>query len=228
MLWLQEFKWQVKEPRTLSRPIDRSFDHPHQEHEHPAEGDAGYSYLEEPTNEEAYEQQHYAEQEYEQDESIVRSDVPAEREDELPPPDSAKSLLAKFRSMEDVSKPPPTPDKRTSTTTARSSTSRHSSGYGQPDGQAAVDIEYEREQPDGGYDPREPDVFEQYQGEAEAGEFENEPVRDPDIVRESDKTNEDLPGQGTTQNLLAKWQSMQASWASDYELGLRLSGAHEN
>jgi len=44
----------------------------------------------------------------------------------------------------------------------------------------------------------------------EGGEFENDPLDLPDVVRESDPFDEnELPEIGVTKNLLAKFQSMQ-------------------
>ena len=47
---------------------------------------------------------------------------------------------------------------------------------------------------------------------ASGGEYENEPVTNPDVVREADSSEADaLPERGTARNLMAKWQAMQQS-----------------
>lgn len=53
--------------------------------------------------------------------------------------------------------------------------------------------------------PKKISVKEEYD---QGGEFENEPVRNPDVVREADQQGEDLPEVGTAKNLVSKFKSI--------------------
>jgi len=109
------------------------------------------------------------------------------REDELPPPSLTRNLLQHFKSIEDVTKPLHTPQPGTKV---------HRGGVTVSTGAANKSV----------MSPSYGD-----HSVAESGEFENEPERDPTVIRESDrKDDEELPEQGTTRNLLARFQSLQS------------------
>ena len=141
-------------------------------------------------------------------------------EEELPPTAFTRNMLAKFRSMEDVNKPPPTPEyaeKQVKTVTSgvhrMTNPNVRSLSISSPEHDSHFDME--REQPDGAY--QQEAVSHEYEHNnyddfnAEGGEFENEPEYNPNVIRESDKLDEDeLPELGTTRNLLAKFQTLQA------------------
>ncbi len=181
------------------------------------EGDEEDEYLAEPVYENADAEEHIYEeprQVYHSNgmDDIVHSDLPAEKEEERPPHDVTRSLLAKFRSMEDVSAPPPSPQRSVeqqkvayshSTSRSFSTASERHLGDGEPYGHDDHDHgEYYHNQQD----------YEQYEQEGEGGEYENDPFVDPDLVREGDNPEEEeLPEVGMTQNLLAKFQSIQAA-----------------
>jgi len=106
-----------------------------------------------------------------------------------------------FKSLEDPSKAPPMPE-RAERNRSTSTSSSHgpvrvvsqSRGY---EGDEAV------------YDGRL-DQNRSYDCAPEAGEFENDPVYNDDVVRESDQLDEaELPERGTTRGLLAKFQMLQ-------------------
>lgn len=116
-------------------------------------------------------------------------------EDELPPPETTRNLLSMFRSLEDTSRAPPTPEtterhqaaSRSGIYRAASMGARHSSG--------------------GGGDQLDSSGGELTEFAPEAGEFENDPVYNADVVRESDRMDyAEMPEQGITRGLLAKFQ----------------------
>ena len=143
---------------------------------------------------------------YEANADIVRSDDPAP--DELPPPSFAKNLLAKFRSMEDRNRPPPSPARSASMrnlTRPKKFTVRHRSN-------SEENIEIPREErpkPEGGEIEAVNGDRYNYENSPGSGVSENTPDVKPDLVRESDThTEEELPERGTAKNLLAKFQAM--------------------
>ena len=153
---------------------------------------------------------------------VVKSDDPAETEDELPPPAFTKNLLARFRSMEDLNRPAPTPEldlavKKSLALEKKKELDpnrRKSSPAGmfakltphKIDFEETADQYTERQQPEGGeYANGHAEVVTQYADEELDSDID-------DMVRESDaQLEEELPEVGTTQNLLAKFQSMMQS-----------------
>lgn len=153
-----------------------------------------------------YEQYEEREEEYT---DVVRADEVLE--DDLPPESFTRNMLAKFRSMEDTEQAPPTPEysekkmRAAVTSMSPASTRRY-------DTSAVPIYSDEREQPDGlEHTDTTQEYFDGYNNPADAGEYENDPIHNPDVIREGDALEEDLPEQGTTRHLLAKFQSMQAS-----------------
>jgi hypothetical protein len=128
------------------------------------------------------------------------SDAHHQVERELPAPSTTRNLLSKFKALEDSSAVPPTPEQweRTHSVTRSGSrasrTQRLSTSDGENDSlmtrSNGIDIDAE--------------------AAVDAGEFENQPIYDPSLVRESDRTDEaELPERGTTRGLLAKFQLLQ-------------------
>ena len=191
----------MKEARTLSRPLSVAGEEPVYQTEvitdnsHDSRDD---SRLSEQNNYQQYEEEEQEEEvSYQQEET---SQQWSEQPEEMPQPSFTKNMLAKFRSLEDVNKAPPMPQYASK---QRSDSSRKSSNQSQS---ALVTFD-QQQQPD-----MNGEVFEGFQGEAEAGEFENNPTRDPSISREADQLEEELPERGTTASLRAKFQSLQAVW----------------
>ncbi len=164
----------------------------------------------------------------------MRAEDPAE--EDLPLPQTTRSMLAVFKSMEDVNRPPPTPEEAKKQRASVSNLSRTGSIYrgassNQPaptslninghggagsDGESYGD---EREQHETSEYTND---YEEYNNtynttdsrdyDPHGGEFENEPEHNPDTVREEDPNEtEQLPEEGTTRNLLAKFQALQAT-----------------
>jgi len=121
---------------------------------------------------------------------------PVFQEDELPPPELTRNLLSMFRSMEDPSRAPPTPETTVRNKAANRTSVQKASSMG-----SASFTEDNFDRSDGEHVVYAPD----------AGEFENDPLYNADVVRESDRTDfAEMPGQGTTRGLMAKFQqSMQ-------------------
>lgn len=132
------------------------------------------------------------------------SDV-QQQQHELPAPSTTRNLLSKFKAMEDTSIAPPTPEQWERTHSVARSVSQSSARTRR---QSSSDAEYERRtsaRTNGGIDV-------DADAAAEAGEFENEPIYDPSLIRESDRMDEaELPERGTTRGLLAKFQLLQQS-----------------
>lgn len=116
---------------------------------------------------------------------------PIFHEDELPPPAMTRNLLSMFRSMEDPSMAPPTPEamkkkQAASRSGVYRSPSMGASGLAAGDHLNRSDAEYA----------------------ADSGEFENDPVYNADVVRESDHTDyAEMPEHGMTRGLLARFQN---------------------
>lgn len=125
-------------------------------------------------------------------------------EDELPPPATTRTLLQHFKSMEDVTKAPPRPR------VAPAQANRDPTPKTKP---AAVYINHEEDEYERTHKSSvngDENDYTQYGASPDAGEFENDPVRDQSVLRESDRCDEEeLPAQGTTKSLLAKFQSFQ-------------------
>ena len=241
LYYLQQFKWPVKEARPLfkgrrdsgSAPADTNGYHDHDvssdsiEH-HYENGDVTYQHHYH-SNGDHHHHHHddvdsADDQVWRHNDDVIRADEPVE--EEMPAPQTTRSMLAVFQSMEDVNRPPPTPEhaKRISkqaTSPARavsirrggspppsssSHYSNHLNGHHGEDGYHGYPSG-DQEHYDGG-DYRD-ELYRDYDNDG--GEFENEPLRNPDVVRE-DTANETevLPEQGTTKNLLAKFQALQA------------------
>jgi len=129
-------------------------------------------------------------------EGLVRAEDPVEPDDERPAPATTKSLLSRFQT--EASAPPPTPEESSKKQQAAVKSLKSAGGKDTP--HAVVREEAEEVQRD------------QFNGQPDAGDFENDPQRADDVVRESDNADtEELPEQGTTKNLLAKFQSMQSA-----------------
>ena len=164
-------------------------------------------------------------------EDVVRADQPVE--EDLPAPQTTRSMLAVFQSMEDVNRPAPTPEyakqvvKQASPVRvlsirrgaspppshhAQSSHySDHLNGHHSDagDGYHSDDREQQQEAGDYNSSSSHDDLYRDY--DHHGGEFENDPQRNPDVIREDMRNEtEELPEQGTTKNLLAKFQALQA------------------
>jgi len=121
---------------------------------------------------------------------------PVFHEDELPPPAMTRNLLSMFKSMEDPSMAPPTPEAMKKKLAASRSSIYRSPSVG-ASGLASGD-HFNRS--DGDHTEYAPD----------SGEFENDPVYNADVVRESDRTDyAEMPEHGMTRGLLAKFQNRQ-------------------
>jgi len=136
------------------------------------------------------------------------------KEDELPPPSFTRHLLDHFKSIEDLSKPQYTASQETF-----ASREKESQEYGNGRGKSF-------QQNDGAHQSRAQNTSGSRETErkndskskrSESGgrsdaswEVENESAHATAVVRESDRNEEDdLPEQGTTRNLLARFQSLQ-------------------
>jgi len=119
-------------------------------------------------------------------------------EDELPPPATTRNLLSMFRSMEDPSRAPPTPETTVKKQAAsRSSIQRSPSGGASSYTQSGL-IEDDLDRSNGNL----------VEYAADSGEFENDPVYNANVVRESDRADyAEMPEQGITRGLLSKFQN---------------------
>jgi len=146
--------------------------------------------------------------------NIVRADEV--QEEELPQEAFTKNMLAKFQSLEDTNMEPPTPE----SSQQKMKIAKLSVGPGpmQMYSTRAVSPTHlennghldEREQPEGLEQTEQYNDYD-YNQEVDSGEYENNPNRNSDVIREEDILTDDLPEQGTTRNLLAKFQSMHSS-----------------
>ena len=117
--------------------------------------------------------------------------------EELPPQAYTQSVLAKFRMMEDVDRPPPSPKQQEQQQQRPSYVSTSSNR--QPSPSHLVDLSHEDQ-----YNAH-------YYDDNIHSEEEEDAFHDPDIVRETDVYSQDeLPEIGTTRSLLSKFQSIQA------------------
>ena len=130
-----------------------------------------------------------------------------EEPDELPPANLTRSMLAKFQSMENRQLPPPSPARSEvikSTTVVRNvSVNRNvhqMENNNHHNHHHIADNEYELS-------------AEGYYETLDDQEHIYESVDDDDLAgaRRHDTVDDGLPGQGTTRNLLAKFQSLQSS-----------------
>jgi len=173
---LQTFKWEVKEPVPLSR--GNLVVHGDTPRRSVAEVDRVSS----------------------SESENIDTREPVFHEDELPPPAMTSNLLSMFRSMEDPSRAPPTPESMEKKQTASRSSFLRSPSVGSSSYARPGDVE-------GDSDRSYCDVMEY---PADSGEFENDPVYNANVVRESDRMDyAEMPEQGITQGLLAKFQTRQ-------------------
>lgn len=133
---------------------------------------------------------------------VVRSGEP-QGEDELPPPNTTRSMAAIFRSLESQGGPPPTPEssKRLQARAREQSGANNTVRLPGAPGCAAAD-----------YNDETPMRHHNGNGDLAADETaENEPLElDPDVVRNGEPASmEELPERGTTRNLLAIFKSME-------------------
>ncbi len=166
---------------------------------------------------------------------VIRSDEPVE---ETPIPRTTRNMLAMFQSMEDVNRPPPTPEyaakqaasRRVATASLRRSAAspppahtlhlnnhqQHTShynynGHGNDHDYDEHEAHYNNHHHSNG-SSQEDLRYTDY--DRDGGEFENEPETGRrDVIREGDPgadPEEELPEQGTTKNLLAKFQALTA------------------
>ena len=114
-----------------------------------------------------------------------------------------KNLLAKFRLMEDSGIPPPSPEHsaRVQRSAVQVSVRKTTSAPAVSNGHS---VNSDVDECDGrlSEDNMEPD----------AGEFENEPQHDPDVVRGDERIVEPLPERGSTRSLMAKFQALQSTY----------------
>src|SRR6218665_1510621 len=123
-------------------------------------------------------------------------------EEELPPPATTRTLLQHFKSIQDLTKAPPKP--RVAPAQANRD---HAPKTKQP---AAVYANEEEDEHEHNHRSSVNGDENDYGASPDAGEFGNDPVRDASVIRESDRCDEEeLPAQGTTKSLLAKFQSFQ-------------------
>ena len=132
---------------------------------------------------------------------VVRAEDPAEAEDELPPAEYTKNIVAKFRSFENLENSPPSPVRPVEVKRS-----------------PAAARQYSRPSPDSGISDNEKEPVVVNSGYTEHEEVEdkamseNNPIQLADVVRESDKHDEEeLPEHGFTRSLVAQWRNMEAT-----------------
>ena len=196
--FFQQYRWEVKEVQ----PFNRSAGPDHDYHQQSQSSFTADHQVEEDDSTQA----DISDIAYEASSTTYDNNSSTyERDNDLPPPAMTKTLLARFQSLEDVSKPPPTPEQST---------------LQQKQAVASVKInpvagsKYQGDEVDqmeqNGYDMEHEEVAHYQQSEiVEGGEWENTPLQ-TDMAREAD-FNEILPEQGTTRNLLAKFQALQGN-----------------
>lgn len=124
-------------------------------------------------------------------------------EEELPAPSTTRNLLSLFKSMEDHTALPPTPERSEKSRESVARSDSRTWNHQQSPRSAAADYEQDGLVRSNGVDSG---------AAVDAGEFENQPVYDPSLVRESDRMDEtEFPERGTTRGLLAKFQLLQQS-----------------
>ena len=176
MCCLQTFKWEVKEPVPLSR--GNLVVHGDTPRRLVAEVDRVSS---------------------SENESIDTCE-PVFHEEELPPPATTRNLLSMFRSMEDPSMAPPTPESMEKKQAASRSGVPRSPSVGRSSCARPGDVEGDSER----------SYYDVTEYPADSGEFENDPIYNADVVRESDRIDyAEMPEQGVTRGLLAKFQTRQ-------------------
>ena len=141
------------------------------------------------------------------DEVMEQQDVEEDVEAVLPVAHT-RNLLEKFRQMEDSSIPPPSPERSTRIQRAavQQVSARKATVVPPISNGHATNIEADE------CDDRLSGEYTQDNLSPEGGVFENEPQHNPDVVRGDEPAIEPLPEQGTTRNLLAKFQALQSTY----------------
>jgi hypothetical protein len=128
-------------------------------------------------------------------------------DDELPAPSTTRNLLSMFKSLEDPSKAPPTPESSERHFSAVARSNSHGGSGRNRVSSTGPRLSTTDDEADY-YDRRSNGIADEYG--PDAGEYENEPVRNESVIRESDHVDEaELPERGTTRGLLAKFQQLQ-------------------
>ena len=137
------------------------------------------------------------------DPNIVKaSDETVILEEELPEPAHTKSILAKFRSMENINgeMAPPSPKRVTTTTTVTTTQKQRTESVPRAASPPPPVVNGGRSESEG-YNE---------EGEVEGGVYENEPVVPDGVVREADRVEEnEMPEEGFTKTLLAQWRQIE-------------------
>ncbi len=141
---------------------------------------------------------------------IVTSSIGEMRKAELPPANLTRSLLAKFQTMENRHVPPPSPARTEQQLkiAALPNTSGISRGLNQQTSSTSVTENIDRDE----YEIER----DEYRGNVQDYSISYESVEDVDsttnvhaVVSPQSPVVDELPEQGTTRNLLAKFKSMQ-------------------
>ena len=132
-------------------------------------------------------------------------------EDERPPPAITRSLLARFQSMENVSESTMTDlPQRRSVILLNDGMKAPFGGTASP----ATALPSGMTRGGGSFASMQAAITEV----TDAGVFENEPVTNIDVVRESDRHDEEeLPEEGFTRSLLAQWRTMETDGGATRE-----------
>jgi len=127
------------------------------------------------------------------DVDVIKSGSVIDNQDELPPAQFTKNMLAKFKSLEDPSVPAPTPENTKHVSSHNKKENERSSAI-----IISENIETERQ------------IYIETSDRADGEQSENQPVVLEGVVRESDTNlEEELPERGTTRSLLAQWRNME-------------------
>ena len=180
---MQNFKWHVREAKPLFRSAGPEFE-PIRYEESIATTSTDTDQQELSFREDPDERRYNNVDPSPRDPDVVTSDTTTSvLEEELPAPQTTRSLLARFKSMEDINRPAPTPERT-------EHLQKHAqSALSLPRTNAPRDFELDYESDDVSVDRTYENVG--------------------DVTREDDVVDEDeLPMQGTARNLMAKWQAM--------------------
>lgn len=123
------------------------------------------------------------------------------QEDELPPLSITGKMRSIFKSMENINgAAPPTPETHQKkqhllrTTSMKASPTRHFTTTGEEHVNGHTESESHSEG---------------YEMTPDGGEYDNEPIRNEDVIRSGEpEPEDDLPEQGTTRSLLAKYRAL--------------------
>ncbi|CAH1787454.1 unnamed protein product [Owenia fusiformis] len=133
-----------------------------------------------------------------------------ELNDDRPPQGISRGLVAKWKSMEDVSVGAPTPEK--SEITRKMSTKRDRNPYLSKRISSVKDFDdtFERHEPDGVEQTEIVSEKTPQEMMGDGGVFESSPNVNPNLISEKDSHDEaEMPEHGIARNLLAKWKSME-------------------